>query len=345
MSPDTPSKPESQSHKDKPEWWLVSVPDDADDSRFDRFLRRLVPGLPQGDIERMLRSGLIRLDGAKAKPATRLSCGQEVRLPPHLRTVQQTNKKTGANKGGRDAAPPPRDKELVAQFESMIIAEGSDWLALNKPSGLAVQGGTGTRHHIDGMLMALAADDPEARMRLVHRIDKDTSGILILAKDRQAARRLTADFQRHNIEKTYLALVVGVPPKSMNIHHPLAKQSGRNGEKMMVTPDGQPAHTEARRLDVMGRKLALMALRPLTGRTHQLRVHMAHEGFVIAGDGKYGGAEAHPGGMVARKLHLHAWRLQLADGTLVEAPLADHMSDSLSGLGLQVPKSEWPFEE
>ena len=345
MSPDTPSKPDPQAQNSKPEWWLVRVPDDADDSRFDRFLRRLVPGLPQGDIERMLRSGLIRLDGVKAKPATRLASGQEVRLPPHLHTVQKSSKKPPANKDGRDAAAPRRDKELVSQFESMIIAEGSDWLALNKPSGLAVQGGTGTRHHIDGMLMALAADDPESRMRLVHRIDKDTSGILILAKDRQAARRLTADFQRHNIEKTYLALVVGVPPKAMSIRHPLAKQPGRNGEKMMVTPDGQPAHTEARRLDAMGRKLALMALRPLTGRTHQLRVHMAHEGFAIAGDGKYGGAEAHPGGIVARKLHLHAWRLQLADGTLVEAPLSNHMNESLSGLGLQVPKSEWPFED
>ena len=140
MSPDTPSKPDPQAQNSKPEWWLVRVPDDADDSRFDRFLRRLVPGLPQGDIERMLRSGLIRLDGVKAKPATRLASGQEVRLPPHLHTVQKSSKKPPANKGGRDAAAPRRDKELVSQFESMIIAEGSDWLALNSRLVLRFRG-------------------------------------------------------------------------------------------------------------------------------------------------------------------------------------------------------------
>jgi 23S rRNA pseudouridine955/2504/2580 synthase len=131
----------------------------------------------------------------------------------------------------------------------------------------------------------------------------------------------------------------------MQIRHRLEKQAGRGGEKMVVTQQGQSAHTEALRVDVMGRKLALMALRPQTGRTHQLRVHMAHEGHPIAGDGKYGGAEAHPGGLVAKRLHLHAWRLRLGDGVLIEAPLTGHMRTSLLDLGLQLPVGDWPFDD
>ena len=134
-----------------PNWWLETVPEDEDGTRLDRFLRRLIPGLPQGDVERMLRSGLIRLDGAKTKPSARIAAGQEVRLPPHLRMgVAQRLGPTSKPK-----KTPRRDDRLVRQFDSMVIAEGLDWLALNKPSGLAVQGGTGTNTHIDGMLMAL----------------------------------------------------------------------------------------------------------------------------------------------------------------------------------------------
>ena len=324
-----------------PHWWLETVPEDEDGTRLDRFLRRLIPGLPQGDVERMLRSGLIRLDAAKTKPSVRIAAGQEVRLPQHLRMGV-------AKRPGPTSEPkktPRRDVRLVRQFDSMVIAEGMDWLALNKPSGLAVQGGTGTNTHIDGMLMALADGNEEARLRLVHRIDKDTSGILLLAKNRAAARRLSDDFHHHRIAKTYLALVVGIPKLVMQIRHRLQKQAGRDREKMAVTQQGQSAHTEALRVDVMGRKLALVALRPQTGRTHQLRVHMAHEGHPIAGDGKYGGAEAHPGGLVAKRLHLHAWRLRLGDGVLIEAPLTGHMRTSLLDLGLQLPVGEWPFDD
>ena len=325
----------------EPNWWLETVPEDEDGTRLDRFLRRLIPRLPQGDIERMLRSGLIRLDGAKTKSSVRIAAGQELRLPPHLRmgVAQLPGPTSKPNK------TPRRNDRLDRQFDSMVIAEGMDWLALNKPSGLAVQGGTGTNTHIDGMLMALADGNEEARLRLVHRIDKDTSGILLLAKNRAAAQRLSDDFHHRRIAKTYLALVVGIPRPVMQIRHRLEKQAGRGGEKMVVALQGKSAHTEALRIDVMGRKLALMALRPQTGRTHQLRVHMAHEGHPIAGDGKYGGVEAHPRGLVAKRLHLHAWRLRLGDGVLIEAPLTGHMRTSLLDLGLQLPVGDWPFDD
>ena len=217
---------------------------------------------------------------------------------------------------------------------------------LNGKAGLAVQGGSGTSRHVDGMLQALAEGD-EDRMRLVHRIDKDTSGVLLLAKDRVAARHLTRAFQQQDMEKTYLALVTGAPPETLEMKGALLKRGGAGGEMMAVDPDGQPSHSSLRLIEAAGIRMALVALQPRTGRTHQLRVHMAHEGHPIIGDGKYGGARAHtgahPGGGIAGKLHLHAWRLRLADGTLIEAPLPAHFRDTLATLGLAVPGADWQF--
>ena len=323
--------------KQGPDWWLVEVPVDEDGTRIDRFLRRLVPGLTQGPVEKMLRSGLIRLDGTKVKPAARIDAGQMLRLPPHL--------KDGLEAPSRPAMPEATPR-LRAEFDAMVVAEGPDWIAINKPSGLAVQGGTGTARHVDGMLQALAADDPD-RMRLVHRIDKDTSGLLLLARGRAAARRLTASFAGRDMEKTYLALVTGGVPCALRITDPLAKGGRAGFETMTVDPDGQPADSEMRRIDSAGRALSLVALRPHTGRTHQLRVHMAHAGHPIVGDGKYGGerrdAAAHPGGALARRLHLHAWRLRLPDGRQIEAPVPPDFQDSLDALGLAVPGADWQF--
>lgn len=316
----------------KPDWWLHPVPSEEEGTRLDRYLRQLVPGLTQGPVEKMLRSGLIRLDGSKAKPATRLEAGQELRLPPHLRDAPVK------------AAPtaPSATPQLRKQFDAMCLARGDDWIAINKPPGLAVQGGSGTGRHVDGMLQALAAGADD-RMRLVHRIDKDTSGLLLLARGRAGARRLTRAFQQQEIEKTYLALVTGAPPEAMEMRGALLKRGGSGGEMMAVDPDGQPAHSSLRLIEAAGVKMALVALRPRTGRTHQLRVHMAHEGHPIIGDGKYGGAASHPGGGVASRLHLHAWRLRLPDGTALEAPLPDHFRASLATLGLAVPGPGWQF--
>ena len=329
---------------DLAKWRFETVPADEDGSRLDRFLRRLIPGLGQGQIEKMLRNGLIRIDGAKAKSASRIATGQSIRLPLSIETLASVKPTAHTHTTKPLAAPMIGGAPLQKTFDDMVIGEGKGWIALNKPSGLAVQGGTGTKQHVDGMLAALAARGGD-RMRLVHRIDKDTSGVLLLAKNLAAARSLTDAFQKHVIEKTYLALCMGLPPEDGAIKQAISKLPGKTGERMVADDDGQSAHTLFRRVDHAGRKLTLMALRPLTGRTHQLRIHMALIGHVICGDGKYGGVDAHPGGMVARQLHLHAWQLKLPDGKLVTAPPSPHMVASLDALGLSMPPKGWRFQD
>ena len=330
-------------------WRVETVPPDEDNSRLDRFLRRLVPGLAQASIERMLRNGLIRLDGAKAKANSRISVGQSVRLPPVLQPTLDTSIPETSIQGtlisGKSGLSAPKiilDADLRRRFDDMVLAEGRGWIAIDKPSGLAVQGGTSISMHIDGMLRALAPHT-NGRLRLVHRIDRDTSGVLLLAKTLESARALTEAFQRYKIEKTYLAIVIGMPAESGKIRAPLKKLMGKAGEKMVVDNDGQDATTLYRRIDHAGRKLSLMALRPVSGRTHQLRVHMQHIGTPIFGDSKYGGDTAHPGGMMARRLHLHAWRVKLADGKIITAPLSLHFAASIERLGLALPLSDWRF--
>ena len=333
---------------DVAKWRFETVPEDEDGSRLDRFLRRLIPGLGQGQIEKMLRNGLIRIDGAKAKSASRIAMGQTIRLPLSIDALASSKSAASVATTKTLAAPTIGSNiggaPLQKTFDDMVIGEGKGWIALNKPSGLAVQGGTGTKQHVDGMLAALAARGGE-RMRLVHRIDKDTSGVLLLAKNLGSARSLTDAFQKHVIEKTYLALCMGLPPEDGAIKQAISKLPGKTGERMVADDDGQSAHTLFHRIDHAGRKLTLMALRPLTGRTHQLRIHMALIGHVICGDGKYGGVDAHPGGMVARQLHLHAWQVKLPDGKLVTAPPSPHMVASLDALGLSMPPKGWRFQD
>ena len=322
-------------------WRIETVPQDEDNSRLDRFLRRLLPGLAQGSIERMLRNGLIRLDGAKAKSNSRISMGQSVRLPPDLQPAPEISI---PKKSCLSAPKIIADTDLRLRFDEMVLAEGRDWIAINKPSGLAVQGGTSISTHIDGMLRALAPHT-KGRLRLVHRIDKDTSGVLLLAKTLEAARALTEAFHRHRVEKTYLAIVMGMPAKSGKIRAPLKKLAKKTGEKIVVDNDGQDATTLYRRIDHAGRKLSLMALRPVSGRTHQLRVHMHHINTPICGDGKYGGDVKHPGGLLARRLHLHAWQIKVADGKVITAPLSPHFAASMERLGLALPPPDWRFQD
>ena len=301
----------------------VNVPEDAEGMRLDRFFRKVAGPMGQGLLERQLRQGKIRLDGAKAKANTRLLPGQQLTYPEHLLT-------TAAGSPPSPSAPQMDQQAAYSQLSNMLVAEHTDWLALNKPAGLAVQGGSGTTRHIDGLVRAAF---PGQSPKLVHRLDKDTSGLLLLARHDRAARELAAGFAQKTINKAYLALVIGDPGAEGRIDAPLRKAGGKGAEKMIVDQDtGQTAVTDFLRLDRAG-PVSLVALRPVTGRTHQLRVHMAAVGTPILGDGKYAGSAAHIGGF-ARQLHLHARFLSLADGTILSAPVAAHLQASAEQAGL-----------
>ena len=299
------------------------VTSDDDGTRLDRFIRRHLDGINQGKIEKLLRSGSIRVDGAKAKSSTRLVEGQNVVMPQTVTTATPRPA----------AASPAMDAATIARVRDAVICRGDGWIALNKPSGLATQGGAGTRQHVDGAL-AEAFPGPE-KPRLVHRLDRDTSGILVVATTLPASRDLARAFQSHDHQKTYLALVHGVPrPHQGMIDAPLAKTGGKGQEKMAVDHDrGQHARTLYRVIEAMGKKASLVALRPLTGRTHQLRAHMAAIGCPILGDGKYGGSEAFPHASISR-LCLHAAHLTLHTGEPISAAIAPDLKPAFEFFGL-----------
>ncbi|NKB49549.1 MAG: RluA family pseudouridine synthase [Alphaproteobacteria bacterium] len=300
----------------------------ADDEavRLDRWLRRILPDIPYGQLAKWLRTGQIRVDGRRAKPGQRLSQGQTVRLPPV--TVPDKPQPAVATVGAADAA----------DLQSRVLFRDDALIALNKPSGLAVQGGSKTHRHLDGMLEALRFDAIE-KPRLVHRLDKDTSGVLLLARNAAAARQLTTQFRDHDVVKTYWALVVGVPsPSEGSIELALAKIPGQGGEKMRPAKEGgQSAVTRYGVVDQAGQRAAWLTLNPLTGRTHQLRVHCTALGTPIVGDGKYGGKEAFIAGL-SNKLHLHARTVTFPhpiSGKRLEivAPLEGHCAESWATLG------------
>lgn len=300
----------------------VTTHETADDEaglRLDRWFRRHYPHLTQGALQKFCRTGQVRLDGARTEPAARLRAGQQIRVPP-LPEAPAAKPRAVAS---------PADAAALA---AMLVHEDAAMIALNKPSGLPVQGGPGIRRHVDGMLEAWRTK--AGRPRLVHRIDRDTSGLLLLAQTPAAAAFLAALFRERSIEKTYLAVTIGRPtPAEGRIDAPLTRAAGRTE----AGDEGQAAVTDYRVLDAAGKRFALVELHPRTGRTHQLRAHMAALGTPILGDGKY--AETHPEGF-ARLLHLHARGLVLphpAGGMLrLEAPLPAHLAATLRQLGLGV---------
>lgn len=317
------------------------IPTSEQDSRLDRAIRRRYPHIKQVQIEKSLRSGLMRLDGAKAKANSRCVAGQILTLPDWL-AKPSADDETAVPK----QIPAHKRAADKAYLENLIITQTKNWMALNKPAGLAVQGGTSTGKHIDGLLQSAYGDG--VRPKLVHRLDKDTSGVLLIAKNDQTARQLASDFQSHRMDKSYLALVLGQLPPLGDIKVPLSKSGPMGKEKM--SPDyeeGQFAHTVFKTLNRSGGKMSLVALKPLTGRTHQLRVHMLTAKTPILGDGKYAGAEAHPGPDFARQLHLHAQFLRMPDGRLIEAPLPHHLSASIAYLDMSadIPDTIPDFEE
>jgi 23S rRNA pseudouridine955/2504/2580 synthase len=304
----------------------------ADDEgvRLDRWFKRHLPEIGFATISRWARTGQIRVDGKRAAPEDRLAAGQVLRVPPGSLVL--------ATKAPR--ARKPLTPEQQAKAEAMLLLTTPSALVLNKPPGLATQGGSGTFEHVDGLLDAYAGDGP--RPRLVHRLDKDTSGVLLVARTPGSAANFAKRFAGRTARKIYWALVAGVPsPDEGLIDLPLAKQPGTGGEKMMVdkSEEGMPSRSRYRVIDRAGNRAAWVELQPLTGRTHQLRVHMAAIGHPIIGDGKYGGPEAFLSGSISRKMHLHARRLIIdlpEGGTLdVTAPLPEHISASLAQLGFE----------
>ena len=301
---------------------------DDDGARLDRWFKRHLPQIGFGTVSRWARTGQLRVDGKRAKPEDRLSEGQIVRVPP------------GGNDPARKSGPKRRalSAEEESEAEAMLLARTKAALVLNKPPGLATQGGTKTTRHVDGLLDAYAGED-EPRPRLVHRLDKDTSGILLVARTPGSAAFFSKRFSGRSAKKIYWALVVGVPDlREGTIDAPLAKQPGTGGEKMHVDMEnGQPARTAYRVVERAGNAAAWIELQPFTGRTHQLRVHLAAIGHPIVGDGKYGGQDAFLTGSVSRKMHLHARRLIIdaPGGEKIDevAPLPEHFAASMEQLG------------
>lgn len=304
------------------------------DARLDRWLRRLYPGLTQGRVEKMLRTGQIRVDGRRIKSAHRLSPGETVRLPPldaADSAARSAPRRDTVNDGQRTAD--------ADQLRAMTLYRDDHVIVLNKPAGLAVQGGTSVARSVDGMLDALT--EKGERPRLVHRLDRDTAGVLVLARTADVARNLTTAFRGRSVRKIYWGLVRGIPePADGVIDAPLGK-SGGSREKMEIDEaDGRRAVTLFRTLDRAGKVVAWLALWPRTGRTHQIRAHCAAIGTPILGDGKYGGREAFVESEgVARQVHLLARRIVLPHpggrGVLdVTAPMPEHMVAAFDAFGL-----------
>jgi 23S rRNA pseudouridine955/2504/2580 synthase len=305
----------------------LTVTKDEGDLRLDRWFKRRFPTLGHGRLEKLLRTGQVRVDGRRAKASMRLEAGQSVRVPPL----------------GIEAPAPKRAIEIdpgeAAELRRRVLHKDAWVIALDKPAGLAVQGGTRTDKHLDAMLDALRFE-AEERPKLVHRLDRDTSGVLLLARTTPAARALTEAFRDKTAVKLYWAVTVGVPQRDVGtIDLPLAKLAGPRGERVAADEeDGLRAITHWRVVDRAGRKAAWLALLPETGRTHQLRVHCAALGAPILGDLKYGGREAVlPGGPEKPLLHLHARAIRTPHpkgGVLqVKAPLPRHMQESFAFLG------------
>ena len=338
----------------------VIVGEDEGDQRLDRWFKKRFPHIPQGLVQKMCRKGDLRVDGGRVKPVTRVEVGQSVRIPP-LPDNQ---------------APPPEAKTRVSDadrkmIQACVIYKDDQVMAINKPAGLATQGGTGHTRHVDGMCEALKFDMDE-KPRLVHRLDKDTSGVLLLARTRTAAQSLTASLRHRETRKIYWALVAGVPtPYVGEVKYGLVKAGGRGGsgegEKMIAvhprdvdkTVGAKRASTLYATLYRVASRAAWVAMEPLTGRTHQLRAHMAEIGHPIIGDGKYGGSGqenmgdgwgAQLGGVISKKLHLHARHMRFEHPITrkeikVTAELPEHMENSWDTFGWTNDlASEDPFE-
>ena len=316
------------------------VAEDEHDIRLDRWFKRRWPHLTHIQVEKMARKGEIRVDGSRVKPQDRLTAGAAVRVPP----LPEANPR----KPGDLHELTERD---VAYAKSLVLYEDDMVIALNKPHGLAVQGGTKTTKHVDRLLSAWG--EGMERPRLVHRLDRDTSGVLLLGKGPEAAKRLAGAFARRQAKKTYWAIVIGTPKPTHGQSDLALKKTGINDYEMMrpaepKDPKGEPAETAFATISRAAHRAAWMALRPFTGRTHQLRAHMAAIGHPILGDAKYGDEKSRELSGVL-KLQLHARRIELdhprGGKLIVEAPLSPEMKAGFAHFGFSEDESEVdPFE-
>ncbi len=313
------------------------------DWRIDKWFNKNFPDLTFGHLSKLLRTGQVRVDGKRIKAGFRVLEGMEIRIPPIGDNPSGTrDDKTNAKKKSYN--------ETDARYiRDMVIYEDNSVIVLNKLPGLAVQGGSKVTRHVDGFLDYLKGNNPE-RPKLVHRIDKDTSGILVIAKNSRAAKSLTESFRNRKTHKIYWALVVGRPERNEGtINAPLDKEPGAGGERMMVSDQGKKAVTDFHLMDSALRTASWIAFKPVTGRTHQIRVHATLLDTPIVGDGKYGGKEAFLDGTVSKKLHLHARSLDIdhPDGGVlsVRAELPRHMKDSWDMFGFDKEDKSNPFIE
>lgn len=325
----------------------LTVSEDEGEQRLDRWFKRRFPHVTQGAVEKMCRTGQVRVDGARAKASDRVVPGQAIRVPPLPDPNAERPRIEGIS---------PADAKMI---EDCVLWMDEHMIVINKPAGLPSQGGSGQgERHVDGLAEALKFGYKE-RPKLVHRLDKDTSGLLMLARTDRVARGLSEALRHRNTRKIYWAVVAGVPnPKKGSVKYGLMKAPGHGkrgeGEKMLCVhpakmadyPDAKRAHTDYFTLWFLGTRLSWMALEPVTGRTHQLRAHMAEIGHPIIGDGKYGGSDADNqgdgwgaavGGDISRKLHLHA-RMLVVEHPVTKtemtftAPLPEHMARTWKAL-------------
>jgi 23S rRNA pseudouridine955/2504/2580 synthase len=322
----------------------VAVTPDEGNMRVDRFLEARFPGLSFSHIQRIVRKGELRVNGKRVDSKDRLQAGQSVRIPPLKLDPAKPRSPTSE-----------ADEKTRAFLKSITLYEDADLMVLNKPMGLAVQGGSGTTRHLDGMLEVLREPGRDGqRPRLVHRLDKDTAGCLLVAKTRFAAAALAKTFRSRSARKIYWALVAGVPkPKQGRISTFLAKEEREDDSFMRVAKHGDEGASHAVTyyavVETSAQSLAWVSLKPVTGRTHQLRAHMAHVRYPIVGDPKYFSKENWelPGGMQNR-LHLLAHRIAVPHprGGVVDvtAPLPPHMEQSWNLLGLDIKRYD-PIEE
>jgi 23S rRNA pseudouridine955/2504/2580 synthase len=291
-----------------------TAPVDQDEAglRLDRWFKRHYPTLGHGPLEKLLRTGQVRIDGKRASAGDRLEAGQSIRIPPQLQ--------------GQTGHQPPTARVLALSdadrnfMEHLVIYEDPSVFVLNKPSGIATQGGSGISRHIDGLLETLQGKKRQ-KPRLVHRLDRDTSGVLVVARTLTAAAALSESLRRRDARKIYWALTKGVPvPRRGVVKLALAKEAGfgKHGRDERMAPaedDAEEAKSATTYYEVMGtaaNQYAWVALRPVTGRTHQLRAHLAHLGTPIVGDFKYGGENAKGLGEIEDRLHLHARSIDMA---------------------------------